>query len=338
MRRDLRLGVVRRHPRAADLTPRGRASPPAPARRGDAVGGRRRASIALDGARVYVRGVNGARSALRTSFIARVRIGAAVAFASLAFVAPATATAAPTIVAAGIDATDRFVASWTLEPGTTFDFLEFSSVAISNPFIPGSFAGRNVVASACVAPAEGCIAPPTLIAFRSPDPVARDRRYFVKVNSRKGGRGPWSSQVWVIDKEKPLLPGGGRPAVATTNTPTLGQPYTPPAARTIPTPRLALQSPPKKIADVVRSGVRADVTCPAYSCYAIIGLKLGKTTLVFGDVTATPGQREAFRLRPRPARRAALQRRTKARLVVTADVLFPGGKRVQLARRFTVRR
>ena len=86
-----------------------------------------------------------------------------------------------------------------------------ATVAISNPFTPGTFAGKNIIASICALPAQGCTAPASLTAYRSPEPVSRDRRYFVKVNSRKGGRGPLSSQVWVIDKEKPLLPGGGRP-------------------------------------------------------------------------------------------------------------------------------
>jgi hypothetical protein len=281
---------------------------------------------------------------LDTARRARVRRGfAAVALASiaaLACLAPAQGLAAgePKIVAAGIDATDRFVVSWTLEPGTTFDFLEFSSVAISNPFIPGSFAGKNVVASACVAPADGCAAPPSLPAFRSTDRISRDRRYFVKVNSRKSGRGPLSSDVWVIDPEKPLLPGGGRPTPEATNTPALGMPYTPPARKTIPPPRLALRSPPKKIAAVLRDGVRADITCPAFSCYAIIALQLGKTTLVFSDVTARPNTPEAFVLRPVPAKRAQLKRRTRARLTVSIDVIYPGGKRTQIARSFRVRR
>lgn len=271
--------------------------------------------------------------------VSRGRATVVAALAALACATPAPAVAAePQILAAGIDATDRFVATWRLEPGTTFDFLEFSSVAISNPFTPGTFAGKNILASICALPTQDCTAPPSLTAYRSPDPVSRDRRYFVKVNSRKGGRGPLSSQIWVIDKEKPLLPGGGRPAATATNTPSLGQPYKAPANRTIPTPRLVLESAPKKIASVLRYGVRASVSCPAFSCYAVIGLLLGKTTLVFSDVTARPGEKETFVLRPVPKRRTALQRRTRARLVVSAELYYPGGKRVLLTRRFTVRR
>jgi hypothetical protein len=286
--------------------------------------------------------VNRARSVIRSPATRPRRglIAAAAAIAVLVCGAPAPAFAAgePQIVAAGIDATDRFVVSWRLEPGTTFDFLEFSSVAISNPFVPGSFAGKNVVASACVAPADGCAAPPTLTAYRDAERVARDRRYYVKVNARRGGRGPRSSDVWVIDQSKPLLPGGGRPTATATNTPVLGMPYVPPARRTIPPPRVTLERPPKTIAAVLRDGVRAHVTCPSFICYVVIGLKLGKATLVFTDTTARPNRRATFVLRPRPAGRSRLRRRTKARLEVLADIMQPGGKRTQISRRFRVKR
>ena len=241
-------------------------------------------------------------------------------------------------MSAGIDATDRFVVSWRLEPETAFDFLEFSSVAISSPFLPGSFAGRNVVASACAAPARGCTADPSVATFRAPEPVSRDRRYFVKVNARRPGRGPLSSGVWVIDPAKPQLTGGGRPPVAPTNTPVNGEPYVPPARRRIPAPRLTLVKPPRTIAGLLRDGVRAHVNCPEFVCYVVIALKLGKATLVFSDATARAGERRTFVLRPRPAGRPRLKRRSRARLEVLADVLHPGDKRTQVFRRFSVRR
>jgi hypothetical protein len=260
--------------------------------------------------------------------------------AALACAAPAAAVAAgePQIVTTGIDATDRFVVTWRLEPETTFEFLEFSSVAISNPFVPGSFAGRNVIASLCAIPKDGCAAPPTITAYRFPDRVARDRRYYVRVNARRGSRAPLSSQTWVIDPTKPLLPGGGRPPADPTNNPAVGEPYKPPAPGSIPAPRLTLQSPPKTIARLIRDGVRAHIDCPAFVCYAIVALQLGTQVLVFSDTTARPGVRETFVLRPRPARRALLRRRKRARVTVTADVSQPGGKRTLRARRFTVRR
>ncbi len=294
---------------------------------------------------VYVREMNPVRDLSRAGRAHRRWGIAGVAALALACAAPAPAHAAgePQILAAGIDATDRFVVTWRLEPDTTFDSLQFASVAIPNPLTPGTFAGenfgtRNIMASACAMPAEGCTAAPGLTKFRSTDPVSRDRRYFVKVNSRKGRRGPLTSQVWVIDKEKPLLPGGGRFATPATNMPSLGRPYTPPANKTIPTPRLVLLTRPKRIASVIRYGVRARVTCPAFSCYALIGLRLGRTTLVFSDVTARPGVRETFLLRPLPKLRAPLQRRTRARLEVRAELHYPGGKTTTLTKRFTVRR
>ncbi len=209
---------------------------------------------------------------------------------------------------------------------------------MSNPFVPGSFAGKNVVTSACVAPANGCLAPPLLSTFRSTDPVSRDRRYYVKVNARNAGRGPLSSAIWVIDQGKPTVPGGGRPAATPTNKPVLGQPYTAPARNTIPAPTLVVPRPPRKIATVLRIGVRAQVSCPRFVCYAIVGVQLGKRTLVFSDTTVRAGAVGAFVLRPRPNVRRFLQRRRRARVQVFADVLQPGDKRTQRTRRFTVRR
>lgn len=267
--------------------------------------------------------------------------GAAAAAAALACAAPGPAFAAgePQIVAAGIDPTDRFVVSWRLEPDTTFGFLEFSSVPILSPFIPGSFAGRNVVASVCAPPpAQSCPAPPSLAAFRAPDPVSRDRRYFVRVNARKAGRGLLSSGIWVIDPAKPQLTGGGSPAAAPTNAPALGLPYVPPGRQTIPVPRLTLLKPPRTIAAVLRDGVRAQVICPAVVCYVVVALKLDKTTLVFTDATARADARQRVVLRPRPAGRARLRRRTRARLEVVAEVRQPGAKRTQISRRLRVRR
>ncbi len=265
-------------------------------------------------------------------------LAGSIAVLACALPAPALAAGEPQIIAAGIDATDRFIVSWRLEPDTTFEFLEFSSVAISNPFMPTSFAGRNVVGSACVLPEQGCTAPPSLSAFRAPDRVSRDRRYFVRINARRAGRAVVSSDTWVIDQTKPLLPGGGRPTATPTDKPVLGQPYSLPARNTIPQPRISVPSPPKRIAAVIRDGVRVQVSCPVYVCYAVVGLLLGKETLVFSDATPRPNARATFVLRPRPARRALLQRRKRARLQVFADIVQPGGKRTQITRRFTVRR
>jgi hypothetical protein len=280
------------------------------------------------------------RRAVRRARSSRGAAAVVALVAALACATPPAAVAAgePQILTAGIDATDRFVVTWFLEPNTTFEFLEFSSVAIANPFVPGSFAGRNVVASFCAVPGDGCTGPPALTAYRAPDRVSRDRRYYVRVNSRLGDRAPLSSGIWVIDPTKPLVPGGGRPTAEPTNRPAVGQPYTPPNRNSIPAPHLELQSPPRTIARLIRDGVRVHVDCPAFVCYAVVALQLGKEVLVFSDTTARPGVRETFVLRPRPARRALLRRRTRARLIVSSDVSQPGGKRTVQTRRFTVRR
>jgi hypothetical protein len=270
----------------------------------------------------------------------RALAGAAAAVAGLTCAAPGSALAAgePQILAAGIDATDRPVVSWRLAPETTFAFLEFSSVPIANPFIPGGFAGNNTVASVCAAPAQGCVGTASMTVFRAPDPVARDRRYYVKVNARGSGRTPLSSDVWVIDAARPQRTGGGRPTALPTNMPVLGLPYVPPARGTIPAPRLALGRPPRTIGALLRDGVRARVRCPDVVCYVVIALKLGTATLVFSDATAPSDELRTFVLRPRANGRARLRRRSRARLTVVADVMHPGTKRTQLTRRFSVRR
>ena len=267
-------------------------------------------------------------------------VGAAVVASLAAWIAPAPSGAVgePQILAVAIDETDRLAVSWKLELGTTFDFLEFSSIPMSNPFIPGAFANRNIVASTCVQPGDGCLAPPSLAAFRSTDRVARDRRYYVKVNARQAGRGPLSSPIWVVDERKPMLPGGGRPSDTPTGKPVFGQPYTAPPRDAIPAPRLRLPRAPTKIATVLRRGVRAQLRCPKFVCYAIVGLQLGKRTLVFSDTTARASAVATFVLRPRPNVQGLLQRRRRARLQVFADFRSPGDKQTRLIRRFTVRR
>ncbi|HEX4344580.1 MAG TPA: hypothetical protein VHZ31_03365 [Solirubrobacteraceae bacterium] len=259
------------------------------------------------------------------------------ALAGHAAPALASAVGAPQISAAGIDATDRFVVTWVLAPGTTFKSLEFSTVPIANPLLPSSFAGANLIDSTCAAPPKTCAAAPGLTVYRSTDRVARDRRYFVKVNAREHGH-TRTSPVWVIDTSKPLLPGGGRPTVAATNAPVFGQPYIAPPPKAIPAPKMVLPAPPETIAGVLRYGVHARVLCKGEPCYALVSLELGHVPLVFSDTTVKPGGSETFALRPRPVRRARLARRKRAKLRIRAEVTQPGGKRTILVRTLTVRR
>jgi hypothetical protein len=260
------------------------------------------------------------------------------ALAACAVTSTASATGEPQISGGAIDATDRFVATWVLAPETSFASLEFSSTPIPNPMLPASFAGRNLIDSVCAPPPASCTAPPTLTVFRATDRVARDRRYYFKVNARDAKGRTRTSPVWVLDARKPLRPGGGKPSDTPTNTPVLGQPYIAPRRRTIPTPQLILPAPPQTITGVLRYGVRARVLCPKVACYALVGLSLGKTALVFSDTTIRPSGRDTFALRPRPARRARLARRKRAKLTVQAEIIQPGGKTTSITKSLRVRR
>src|SRR5258708_6220033 len=88
---------------------------------------------------------------------------------------------------------------------------------------------------------------------------------------------------------EPQISGGA--IDARTKTPVLGEPYIAARRNTIPTPRLVLPAPVQTIAGVLRYGVRARVLCPRVACYALVGLSLGKTALVFSDTTIAPGGR-----------------------------------------------
>jgi hypothetical protein len=261
------------------------------------------------------------------------------ALAAGAVPSAAGAAGEPQISGGAIDASDRFVATWVLAPETSFQSLEFSSTPIPNPMLPASFAGRNLVDSFCAPPpAASCSAPPTLTVYRATDRVARDRRYYFKVNARDSKGRTRTSPVWVLDPGKPLRPGGGKPSEVPTNTPVLAQPYIAPRRRTIPMPRLILPAPPQTITGVLRYGVRARVICPKVACYALVGMSLGKTALVFSDTTIRPGGRDTFALRPRPSRRARLARRKRAKLTIRAEIIQPGGKTTSLAKSVRIRR
>lgn len=272
----------------------------------------------------------GARAVVRSSVLALLLACAASAAAN--------ATGEPQISGAGIDPTDRFVATWVLAPATTFESLEFSSTPIPNPLLPSSFAGRNLVDSTCAAPPATCTAPATLTAYRSTVRVARDRRYYLKVNARDAKGATRTSSVWLVDATKPLRIGVGIPSDAPTNTPVLAVPYIAPRPGTIPRPRLILPAPARSIAGVLRYGVRARILCPRVACYALVGLELGKTDLVFSDTTIAPGGRDTFALRPRPTRQARLARRRRATLTIRAEIVQPGGKTTGLVKSIRVRR
>ena len=68
-------------------------------------------------------------------------------------VSPTAAAAEPQITAAGIDADDRLVATWTLASGTRFESVEFASSPILDDDLPGEFADLDSFAGyECAAP------------------------------------------------------------------------------------------------------------------------------------------------------------------------------------------
>ena len=137
----------------------------------------------------------------------RAIVALAIAMLCSGDAAAAAAAGEPQFTAAGIDQQDRFVAAWTLAPGTSFDSIEFATSSLSDPASPGFFAGGNFADFECARPAEGCESSRATTSYRATYPIARDRRYFARVTA-KGGRGDWlSSPVWVIDETRPLIPG-----------------------------------------------------------------------------------------------------------------------------------
>ena len=106
--------------------------------------------------------------------------------------------------------------------------------------------------------------------------VARDRRYYVRVGAVNADEKSLSSAVREIDETKPVIPGlARRAASAATNAPVSGRPYVPPAPERIPAPTLKLIAAPKRIATVLRRGIRARLECPGAECFARARLVLG---------------------------------------------------------------
>ena len=277
-------------------------------------------------------------SPLRARCVATVLLIAALA----ACATPASAGAAgePQITAAGIDASDRPVATWTLAPGTTFDSIHFSASSILEPLLDfedfadlDSFAGFE-----CTPPPSSCKGTATQTSYRESLRVSRDRRYHVIVNARAGDK-TLTSAMWVIDEAKPLIPGEGKPSDTPTNTPVLGRPYVAPAPGTVPAPRFSLLSPlPKTIEGFVRRGIRGRLTCPVVECYAFVALEFGKAAPVLQSGTARPGGRRTFVLRPSRALRAKLRGRSRVRLKLSVAISQPSNKQTEIARNVNLRR
>jgi len=266
----------------------------------------------------------------------RAIVALAIAMLCSGDAAAAVAAGEPQFTAAGIDPQDRFVAAWTLAPGTSFDSIEFATSSLSDPASPGFFAGGNFADFGCVRPAEGCESSPAATSYRAPYAIARDRRYFARV-SAKGGRGVWlSSPVWVIDETRPLIPGrppskAGGPGMGVA---ALGHLFRPPPPETLRPPKLQLRAP-KSIGAYARRGVHVKLTCPDSDCFVQLRVRLGQATLTARNYTLAPGRPETYDMRPEGPH---LRHRRSARVRFLAVIFQPGAKKTRIARSFTVRR
>jgi hypothetical protein len=259
-------------------------------------------------------------------------------FAACAAPCVASAAGEPQIVSAGIDAQDRFVATWQLAPGTTLEFVQFSTAPIADDAQSEFLLLMNDADFECAGDSD-CDLSVNATTYRSRDPVPRDRRYYVRVDARNADGDYPVSAMWVIDDGKPLVPGSGYGHDGpVTNTPVVGHLYTPPAPGTLPRPTIRLLTTPKTISGVLRRGIRARVTCPAIECYGLMQVSLGSAELASDEVTLLPDHSATLVLRPSGSSRTKLRRRSRARLRITTMTVQPGGATTHSARSIVVRR
>jgi len=261
----------------------------------------------------------------------------AVAVAAAALVASGTALAAapPTILTAGIDASDHLYATWKLGVGTTYDHVGFATRPEPDPLQPGFFISANVAAFGCPIPPDTCTGTPSSTSFRSSGPVARDRRYFVKVTALAGKGDYATSPVWVIDETKPQR--GGKPPsgpAQPTNVPVAGRPSIPPQ---VPSASIAVLSPPTTVGALLASGVRVRVTCKRAPCTAAASLARNGRPLTRRGALLASGSTRTIVLRPSAATARRLRARSRTRLKISATVAQKG-RTQRVSRLFTVRR
>ncbi len=213
------------------------------------------------------------RSALRRNN--RCAIALAVAAAALAAPAGALAADPPTILTAGINASDQLYATYSVAPGTTFDFVTLATVPDPDPVLPSFFAEGNFAGfCSSTSPGEGCSAS----AYAAGYPISRDRRYFAKVSAKVDGTTNTylESAIWVIDDAKPQIPGNAGPGAI----PPVGPAVAGHAlATTTPPPpvgsaTIKLLSAPKTINGLLLKGVRMRITC-SVACSAFGTMSLG---------------------------------------------------------------
>ncbi|MEA2221092.1 MAG: hypothetical protein QOJ35_3718 [Solirubrobacteraceae bacterium] len=276
--------------------------------------------------------------------LSRGRRGAlALAVLAATVAAPASALAAdpPTILTAGVNAADNLYATWSVAPGTSFDFVTFSTVPDPDPSLPSFFAPGNFAGFCDSANASTTC---TSTSYVAGYPVGRDRRYFVKVSAKVGDTTTYlSSPIWVIDDAKPQIPGSAPDGASPpTNTPVAGHqlaggtapPPPPPAA---PRAALKLLTPPSTIATLLRKGVRVNVGCTV-TCGTFGRLTLGSRTLGSKTLDITGAGTGTLTVKLSAAGRRRLRGRSRARIKLTSAVSPFGGTTVKLTRSFTVHR
>ncbi len=271
----------------------------------------------------------------------------ALAAASATLVAPASALAAdpPTLLNAGIDAQDQLYSTWSLAPGTTFDFVTYATVPDPDPTIPDFFATGNF-AGFCSD--KSLSATCTTNAHVAQFPSPRDRRYFVKVSANVTGTDDFlTSSIWVIDDAKPQIPGDAPlGAIEPTNTPVAGHPIgtappppvaPPPPPPAAPAAAIKLLTLPKTIGALLTKGVRLQVACNV-TCSPFGRLTLGTPTIGTKTINLAGGGIRVLTIKPSAAGRKRLRGRPRARIKVAVAVSPTGGATKRFSRTFTVRR
>jgi hypothetical protein len=264
---------------------------------------------------------------------------AAIAAAAAMLAAPVAAQAAdpPTILTAGIDAA-----------GTTFDHVSFATSPEPDPGVPSFFLAANFAAFGCGVPPD-CDGSQTATSFKSTYPIARDRRYFLKVAAGVPGvTGAFpTSAVWIIDESKPVIGGKAPVGEATpTGSPATGRlfapgvppappPPPPPSPATRPRAKLVATRVPKTFAALRLSGVRLRVTCNT-ACSASGTLRLGGVAIGRRSTSLPRAGTRTITVRPSNFGRRRLSGRSRARLRISAKAKPAGGATVRRSRSFTV--
>lgn len=291
----------------------------------------------------------------------------AAVMATLAIPGAAVAADPPTILSAGIDATDHPYVTWGVGAGTTYDHAEFATAPAADPDVRDSFVEANVVAFGCTDAPDVCQGTPQSTSLTVDYPVMRDRRYFVKVAAKIDGteRDLMVSSVWVIDGAKPLIAGQPPRVVegAPTNVPAAGEPLAgsvpalitqsiprdppvPPGSEgpdfpdppgSVPGAALSLLTLPRTVSAVLGRGVRLRVTCSTAPCTTTASLMLGRVPLVSRRVRILRAGTRTLVLKPTGTARRRLRGRARARLRVSAAVTPQGGVPTRLSRFFVVR-